>query len=325
MKKTKVLITGGTGFIGSHLTELFVKKGYSVTCFDRYNPNYNLGCLEGSKFKNDINFVFGDIRDYDSVHKVIKNSDIVLHLAALIGIPYSYFSPLAYVKTNIEGTYNVLEASKNLKTQQIIITSTSETYGTSKYVPMNEQHPMSAQSPYAATKISADHLALSYWNSFKTPVKIIRPFNTYGPKQSPRAIIPSVILQAINNKNIYLGNIKPTRDFLYVSDTVNAYLKVIQCKKFFGKVVNVGSGQEIPIEKLVKLIKKILGSKSKISIDTKRVRVRNSEVDRLICDNSFLRKNTNWNVSTSFETGLKSTIQWFKENNNEDLSKIYNI
>ena len=193
----KILITGATGFIGSHLTELCVEKGYEVVAFDRYNPNNNLGWLENSKYEKDINFIFGDIRDYDSVLKTLKGCNIIFHLAALIGIPYSYVSPLAYLKTNVEGTYNILEASKNLGVNQTIITSTSETYGSARYVPVDEKHPLSAQSPYSASKISADYLAMSYWNSFKLPIKIIRPFNTYGPRQSSRAVIPSIIIQAL--------------------------------------------------------------------------------------------------------------------------------
>ncbi len=321
----KILITGATGFIGSHLSELCVEKGHKVTAFDRYNPNYNLGWLEKSKHRKKIKFIFGDIRDYDSVSKAVSGSDIVIHLAALIGIPYSYVSPLAYIRTNIEGTYNVLEACKNHKIKQVIVTSTSETYGTAKYVPMDEKHPLLAQSPYAASKISADQIALSYWNSFKLPVKIIRPFNTFGPRQSSRAIIPTIILQALNNKNIKLGNLKPSRDFLYVEDTAKAYLEIMKCKKFFGKIVNVGSGKEISIKKIVFIIKKIINSKSKIITDRKRVRGKSSEVQRLKCDNTLIKKNTNWKVSKNFEDGLEETIEWFKINNNEELSKIYNI
>lgn len=323
--KKKVLITGATGFIGSHVTELFVKKGFKVTAFDRYNPNYNLGCLQNSKFKNKINFQFGDIRDFDFVSKIVKKQNIVIHLAALIGIPYSYVSPLAYLKTNIEGTYNILEASKQFNIEQTIITSTSETYGSAKYVPMDEKHPTFAQSPYAASKIAADQLALSYWNSFNLPVKILRPFNTFGPRQSTRAIIPTIILQAINNKKINLGNLSPTRDFLYVEDTAMGFLELIKCKNLFGNIVNIGSGKEISIKKIAVLIKKILGSKSEIIIEKRRVRIKSSEVKRLKCDNKMIKKNTNWKVSTPFIDGLSKTIRWFEKNNNKDLSKIYNI
>ena len=321
----KVLITGATGFIGSHLTELCVKKGFKVTAFDRYNPNYNLGCLKYSKLKNKINFEFGDIRDYDFVSKVVKKNDIVIHLAALIGIPYSYVSPLAYYKTNVEGTYNILEASKNHNIDQVILTSTSETYGTAKYVPIDEKHPLLAQSPYAASKISADQLALSYWNSFKLPIKILRPFNTFGPRQSSRAIIPTIILQAMNNKTIKLGNLNPTRDFLFVEDTANAFIHLMNSKSLLGEVVNVGSGSEISIKKLAFDIKKILNSKSKIIIEKKRVRSKSSEVLRLKCNNHLIKKYTNWKLSTKFKVGLIKTIDWFKRNNNKDLSKIYNI
>ena len=255
----KILITGGTGFIGSHLAELCIKKGYKVTVFDRYNPNYNLGNLAGSPFKEKIKFIFGDIRDYDSVNNAINKNDIVFHLAALIGIPYSYISPNAYLKTNVEGTYNVLESCKNNKIKKIIITSTSEVYGSAKYIPIDEKHPLQPQSPYSASKISADNLALSYFYSFNLPVAIIRPFNTYGPRQSQRAIIPTIINQIINSKdgNIELGNLSPTRDFSYVEDTCEAFIKFINSSKSFGKVINIGSGSQISIINLTKLIKLI--------------------------------------------------------------------
>lgn len=321
----KILVTGGTGFIGSHLCELLVRKGYEVTAFDRYNINYNLGNLENSDYKKHIKFIFGDIRDFDSVEKAAKKADIIMHLAALIGIPYSYNSPLAYIKTNIEGTYNILEAAKKLKTNQVIVTSTSEVYGTAQQVTMNEKHPLVGQSPYAASKIAADQLAISYFRSFKLPVKIIRPFNTFGPRQSSRAIIPTVILQALNNKNIKLGNLRPTRDFLYVEDTVNAYLEIMKCKKLIGEVVNVGTGREISIKKIVELIKKFSYSNPKILVDESRVRKDSSEVLRLRCDSSLLKRMTNWKVSKKFEDGLKETIKWFKKNNQKKLSKLYNI
>lgn len=197
----KILVTGGTGFIGSHLVEMCVKKNFKVTCFDRYNPNYNLNNLENSEYLDHINFIFGDIRDYDSVNKIVKSHDYVFHLAALGGIPYSYESPLAYLKTNLEGTYNVLEASKNNKVKEVVVTSTSEVYGSAQYVPINEKHPLIGQSPYSASKISADQLAISYWRSYDYKVKIIRPFNVFGPRQSLRAIIPTIINQYLDKKN----------------------------------------------------------------------------------------------------------------------------
>ena len=208
----KLLITGATGFIGSHLAELCVEKGFNVVAFDRYNPNNYWGWLEESRYKDDVKVILGDVRDYDSVSKVMEGCDVVFHLAALIGIPYSYVSPLAYIRTNVEGTYNVLEAAKNLELEQVLITSTSETYGSAQYTPIDENHPLEAQSPYAASKIAADQLALSYFRSFDLPIKIVRPFNTYGPRQSARAIIPTIISQLLNRKkSIELGNLTPTR------------------------------------------------------------------------------------------------------------------
>ena len=278
MNNKKILITGGTGFIGSHLTELCVKRGYKVYAFDRYNPEYNLNCLKNSKYKKDINFIFGDIRDYDSVFKASKGKDIILHLAALVGIPYSYYSPLAYLKTNVEGTYNILEASKNLNTDQIIVTSTSETYGSAQKVPIKENHRLIGQSPYSASKISADQIAISYWRSFKLPVKIIRPFNTFGPRQSNRAVIPTIINQALKNKNISLGNVKTTRDYTYVTDICEAYLEIIKSKKIFGEPINVGSNNEFKIENIAKKIIKKINPNLKIKIDKKRLRPNDSEV-----------------------------------------------
>jgi dTDP-glucose 4,6-dehydratase len=322
----KILITGATGFVGSHLTELCVKKGYNVVAFDRYNPNYNLGWLEKSKFRDDINFIFGDIRDQDSVLKTMRNCKIVFHLAALVGIPYSYTSPLAYIKTNIEGTYNILEASKNLDIEQIVITSTSETYGSAKYVPIDERHPLSAQSPYSASKISADQLALSYWKSFKLPIKIIRPFNIYGPRQSGRAIIPSIIIQALSSKKeIKLGNIKPSRDFTYITDTCNAFLEILKIKKLFGDTVNVGSNNEYTINDIAKKILLKLNSKANIKKEEGRVRTAQSEVFRLVCDNTKILKYTNWKPRIKIEKGLDKTIRWFKDYKNFFKHDIYHI
>ena len=322
----KILITGATGFVGSHLTELCVKKGYNVVAFDRYNPNYNLGWLEKSKFRDDINFIFGDIRDQDSVLKTMRNCKIVFHLAALVGIPYSYTSPLAYIKTNIEGTYNILEASKNLDIEQIVITSTSETYGSAKYVPIDERHPLSAQSPYSASKISADQLALSYWKSFKLPIKIIRPFNIYGPRQSGRAIIPSIIIQALSSKKeIKLGNIKPSRDFTYITDTCNAFLEILKIKKLFGDTVNVGSNNEYTIKDIAKKILLKLNSKANIKKEEGRVRTAQSEVFRLVCDNTKILKYTNWKPRIKIEKGLDKTIRWFKDYKNFFKHDIYHI
>ena len=322
----KILITGATGFVGSHLAELCVKKGFEVIAFDRYNPNYNLGWLEKSKYKDDINFVFGDIRDYDSVLKTMKGCKIVFHLAALIGIPYSYLSPQAYLKTNVEGTYNILESSKHLDIEQTIITSTSEVYGTAQYIPIDEKHPISAQSPYSASKISADQLAISYYNSFQLPIKIIRPFNVYGPRQSGRAVIPSIIIQALNNKKeIKLGNVEPSRDFTYVTDTCNAFLDILKIKNFFGNTLNVGSNNEYTINDIAKKILDQLNSKANIKKEPQRTRSPNSEVVRLVCDNSNLLKNTQWKPKVKIEKGLDMTINWFRKFKDLFKHQIYHV
>ena len=322
----KILITGATGFVGSHLAELCVKKGFEVIAFDRYNPNYNLGWLEKSKYKDDINFVFGDIRDYDSVLKTMKGCKIVFHLAALIGIPYSYLSPQAYLKTNVEGTYNILESSKHLDIEQTIITSTSEVYGTAQYIPIDEKHPISAQSPYSASKISADQLAISYYNSFQLPIKIIRPFNVYGPRQSSRAVIPSIIIQALNNKKeIKLGNVEPSRDFTYVTDTCNAFLDILKIKNFFGNTLNVGSNNEYTINDIAKKILAKLNSKANIKKETQRTRSLKSEVIRLVCDNSKILKHTQWKPMIKIEKGLDMTINWFRKFKDLFKHDIYHV
>ena len=315
--KKKIIITGGTGFIGSHLCELCVEKGFKVTSFDRYNTNYNLGNLSNSKYKKDINFIFGDIRDRDSVEKAIKGHDIILHLAALVGIPYSYISPLAYVRTNVEGTYNILEALKNSKTvSQAIITSTSEVYGTAVKVPITEQHRLLGQSPYSATKIAADNLALSYFHSFDLPIKIIRPFNTFGPRQSHRALIPTIILQASRSNFVQLGNISTTRDFTYVKDTCNAFLELAKSNKLFGRPVNVGTNTELKTSDVANSIIKLINPKAKIKISKFRTRPNASEVHRLVCNYNILKNNTKWRPKYSFEKGIKETIDWFNNNAN---------
>jgi dTDP-glucose 4,6-dehydratase len=322
----KILITGATGFIGSHLTELCVENGFDVIAFDRYNTNYDLGWLEKSKYKKEINFILGDIRDYDSVIKSMKDCMIVIHLAALIGIPYSYISPQAYLKTNVEGTYNILESAKNLDIEQAIITSTSEVYGSAKYVPIDEKHPLQAQSPYSASKISADQLALSYYNSFQLPIKIVRPFNTYGPRQSSRAVIPSIIIQALNNKKeIKLGNVNTTRDFTYVKDTCSAFLNILKLDSAFGDILNVGSNNEFAIEDITKKILSQIGSKANIKKETQRVRSKKSEVLRLVCDNSKILKYTTWKPTIKMEKGIDMTINWLKENKNLFKHDIYHV
>ena len=250
----KILITGATGFIGSHLVEICVENGYNVVAFDRYNPNNDWGWLEHSKYKNNFEVVLGDIRDYDSISKAMSSCNIIFHLASLIGIPYSYISPLAYIRTNIEGAYNVLEASKNINVDQILMTSTSEVYGSAQYIPIDEKHPNVGQSPYSASKIAADQLATSYFRSFDLPIKIVRPFNTYGPRQSTRAIIPTIISQCLINKNISLGSLSPTRDLTFVDDTCAGFLEIYKSDSLFGEVTNIGMNSEISMNDLAKLI-----------------------------------------------------------------------
>ena len=312
----KLFITGATGFIGSHLCEMSVKKGFKVVGFDRYNSDNDYGWLKNSKYLSDIDLILGDIRDYDSVYKSMKGCDKVFHLAALIGIPYSYVSPLAYLKTNVEGTYNVLEAAKNLNVKNIIITSTSEVYGSAKYLPIDEEHPLNAQSPYAASKVAADQLSLSYYRSFKLPIKIIRPFNTFGPRQSNRAVIPRIIIQCLNKKNtrLNLGNLKPTRDFNYVEDTCEAYFQVLNSKKIIGEIINVGSNTNISIENIAKKIMAMTNKKLKFFSNKKILRPKLSEVTDLQCDNQKIKKLSNWNSKVNLDNGLKKTIQWIKKN-----------
>ena len=324
----KIFISGATGFIGSHLAELCVQKGYSVIAFDRYNSNNDHGWLENSKFKNEMEVILGDIRDFDSVSKAMKGCSIVFHLAALIGIPYSYISPLAYIRTNIEGAYNILESSKNQGVDQILITSTSETYGTAQKVPINEFHPLVGQSPYSASKIGADQLAISYHKSFQMPLKIVRPFNTYGPRQSARAIIPTIISQILNGeKNLKLGSLTPTRDLTFVTDTCKGFYEIFECESLIGEVINVGTNSEISINDLVELIANVMNVKISIKTDEQRVRPKDSEVERLVCDNSKLMNYTNWSPSYSIERGIKEVIEWMKEssNLNKYKTKQYNV
>ncbi len=321
----KILITGGTGFIGSHLSEYMVRKGYKVIVYDKYNINNSWGWLENSKLKNEIEVILGDIRDYDQLNKISKGVDSLIHLAALIGIPYSYVSPIAYIRTNLEGTYNVLEVSKNNSINNTIITSTSENYGSAQYVPIDEKHPLVAQSPYSASKISADNLAISYYLSYNLPIKIIRPFNCFGPRQSARAIIPTIISQLINKGPLKLGNINIVRDFTYVSDLVNAYYAILKSKKFYGEITNVGTGKGYNIKQIIEKISNNLQIYKKISIEKKRVRPNKSEVTKLICDNSKLIKNSNWKIKTSFDDGLQKTIKFIIENKDYLKSDIYNV
>ena len=319
----KILITGGCGFIGSNLVEYFLSKNFKVVVLDKYNFTNNWGWLENNKNKN-LEIKLGDVRDFDFVNKTTKGVESVIHLAALIGIPYSYVSPLAYIETNIVGTYNILESCVNNKIKNVIVTSTSEVYGSSKYEPMDENHPTISQSPYAATKKSADELALSYYNSFNLPVKIIRPFNTYGPRQSPRAIIPNIAYQLLNKKikKVKIGNLTPKRDYTYVLDLCEAFFKVHNSKKF-GEIFNTGTGQNLSIKELYYKICSILEIKKPLDVQNKRKRKITSEVTSLRCNNKKISK-LGWKPKTKFNSGLKKTIKWIS--NNQSIYKdIYNI
>lgn len=322
----KVLITGAAGFIGSHLTEFLVKQGYDVKAFVRYNSKNSWGWLDYSDIKKEVEIVTGDIRDYDSVYTALENCEAVFHLAALIGIPYSYVSPLAYIRTNIEGTYNILQASRERNLKEVLITSTSETYGTAQFVPISESHPLVGQSPYSASKIGADQLAISYYRSFETPIKLVRPFNTYGPRQSARAVIPTIISQIISGaKEIRLGNTLPTRDLTFVKDTVKGFHEIFESNKLYGEVTNIGMNDEISVGDLAKLINEISGKNVNFIREDVRVRPANSEVERLYCDNSKLVNKTNWKPEYDLKSGLIETYNWMSNNLQLYKPDFYNV
>jgi NAD dependent epimerase/dehydratase len=321
-----ILVTGAGGFIGSHLVELLVEKGYSVKAFVHYNSWNKWGWLDSSSARDQVEIITGDIRDYDSVAAAMVGCDAVFHLAALIGIPYSFVSPQAYIKTNIDGTYNVLQAARLQGVEKVMVTSTSETYGTAQYVPIDELHPMVGQSPYSATKIGADQLSISYFKSFDLPVKIVRPFNTYGPRQSARAIIPTVISQILNGQtSLKLGNLTPTRDLTFVKDTANGFLEIANAEGLYGEITNIGMSEEITIGNLVQLIADLIGKKVEILSDEQRIRPDKSEVERLFCNNTKIQANTLWKPNYTLESGLTETISWISNNLNYFKSDIYNV
>jgi len=322
----KVLITGAGGFIGSHLAEKCVESGFAVRAFVRYNSRNSWGWLESSPYLKEIEVITGDIRDYDSVSKAMQGCEAVFHLAALIGIPYSYVSPLAYIQTNVIGTYNVLEAAKCQELKNILITSTSETYGTAQYVPIDENHPAVGQSPYSASKIAADQLAGSYFRSFGLPVKIVRPFNTYGPRQSARAVIPTIISQILSGRTaLTLGNLHPTRDLTFVKDTAAGFIKIFECQDLLGQVTNIGMNQEISIGELARTIAELMGVEITIQGDEQRVRPDNSEVERLKCDNTKIVTKTGWRPQYDLQSGLREVIEWLKMNQEIYKADIYNV
>jgi NAD dependent epimerase/dehydratase len=330
LKNKKVLLTGADGFIGSHLVERLLLEGAKVKAFVYYNSFNNWGWLDTfSKEKlSQIEIFSGDIRDPNGVKEAMKGCDVVFHLAALIAIPYSYHSPDSYVDTNIKGTLNIIQAAKELNIEKILVTSTSEVYGTALYVPIDEQHPKQGQSPYSATKIGADHLADSFYRSFNLPVTIVRPFNTYGPRQSARAVIPTIITQLLSGKEeIKLGALHPTRDLLFVIDTVNGFVEIAKSDTLVGHEVNIATNSEITVGDLAQNLINIINPNAKIISDDIRLRPEKSEVERLFGSNEKILKHTNWNQNYSFEKGLADTVEWFKDSDNLKLYKadIYNV
>ncbi|MGL5257942.1 MAG: NAD-dependent 4,6-dehydratase LegB [Proteocatella sp.] len=330
----KILVTGADGFIGSHLTEELVRMGLNVKAFVQYNSFNSWGWLDESnaEIKKNIEVFSGDIRDPHGVRMAMQDCDCVMNLAALIAIPYSYHSPDTYIDTNIKGALNVVQAAKELGVEKVVQTSTSEVYGTAKFVPITEEHPLQGQSPYSASKIGADQVAMSFYNAFSTPVSIIRPFNTYGPRQSARAVIPTIITQIANGKRkIKLGAISPTRDFNYVKDTVRGFISVAETEKSIGEVINIGSNYEVSIGETVELIAEIMGADIEIETDEIRLRPEKSEVNRLWADNSKAKSILGWEPvygsKEGLKKGLKETIEWFanKENLKKYKADVYNI
>lgn len=320
MMTKEVLITGAGGFIGSHLTETLVRDGYDVRTFVHYNSFDSWGWLDyvEPEIKNSLDIFAGDIRDPNGVRKAMKDCDVVFHLAALIGIPYSYHSPDTYIDTNVKGTLNVVQAARELGVGKVVHTSTSEVYGTARFVPIREDHPLQAQSPYSASKIGADQIAMSFYASFGTPVSIVRPFNTYGPRQSARAVIPTIITQiASGMKQIRLGDLSPTRDFSYVKDTVRGFLAVAESEKSVGEVINIGSNYEISIGETARLIAEVMGKEIVLTTDQERIRPKNSEVQRLWADNTKARQLLGWTPTygqrEGFRQGLLETVQWLSD------------
>ena len=331
MAKNKIFVTGSDGFIGSHLVEELVSQGFRVKALCQYNSFNSWGWLDSFSENqlNEIEIVSGDIRDFNGLKSLMQGCDSVMHLAALIAIPYSYSSPESYIDTNVKGTLNVVQAARDLNMKRVLVTSTSEVYGTAQYVPIDESHRKHAQSPYAATKIAADEIALSYYRSFGTRVRIIRPFNTYGPRQSFRAVIPTIIGQVLNPEceEIFLGNLQATRDFNFVTDTASGFVCMSKNENCDGKALNVASNFEISILDIAKLVMDYLDIHKKISTDASRLRPKNSEVERLFGSNREFIKLTGWKPEFSgidgFRKGIKKTIEWFKLNNK--ISKEYSL
>jgi len=321
----KVLVTGAGGFIGSHLTERLVELGAEVSALVRYTSTGTWGWLDHSPLKDQINVSLGDVLDQDAVLRLMDGIDTVFHLAALIGIPYSYHAPLSYVRTNIEGSVNILQSAMRCNVQRVIQTSTSEVYGSAQTVPISEDHPLQGQSPYSATKIGADKIAESFYLSVGLPVVIVRPFNTYGPRQSARAVIPTIITQALRESAINLGNLEPTRDLNYVADTVEGFIKAAEASNAIGQVINLGTGREVSIGKLAETILSMMGKRLPVLSEDTRVRPKGSEVDRLCADNTKAKEILGWEPKYTLEEGLRHTIEWLSENHEQYRSDVYVI
>jgi len=326
-KNKNVLLTGAGGFIGSHLAERLINLGANVKAFVRYNSRNDCGQLEylTENALSKITIIAGDLRDPDAIRKAVIDTDIIFHLGSLIAIPYSYLHPIEVIDTNILGTTNVLMAAKDNNIEKIIHTSTSEVYGTARYVPIDEKHPLQGQSPYSASKIGADMIAYSFYTSFNLPIAIIRPFNTYGPRQSTRAVTPTIITQALTEKVIRLGSLHPTRDLTFVTDTIEGFIKIAEKEKSIGEVINIGSGFEISIGDLAEKIKKLTQSKVPIKTDKKRVRPKDSEVERLWADSTKARKMLGWQPQVSLDNGLKKTIDWISDHLEDYKVGMYTI
>ena len=328
MNKVNILVTGADGFIGSHLVELLASKGYRVSALSQYNSFNNWGWLEDINCKDKIEILTGDIRDPHYCKEIVKNVDIIFHLAALIAIPYSYVAPNSYVDTNINGTLNICQAAKENGNIRVIHTSTSEVYGTAQYVPIDEKHPLQPQSPYSASKIAADAMAMSFFHAFELPVTVARPFNTYGPRQSARAVIPTIITQIANGvKEIKLGDTSPTRDFNYVEDICRGFLAISENNQTIGETINIGSNSEISIGSTLDLIKELMKSDIRFVTDKERLRPEKSEVFRLCCDNTKIQQLTGFKPQVDISEGLQRTIDWFTQPNHlkHYKAEIYNV
>ena len=322
-----VLVTGAGGFVGSHLVEALVQTGAKVKAFVHYNSRNDWGMLEwvNPEILNQAEVISGDIRDLDGVRKIMKDQEIIFHLAALIGIPYSYVNPLDVADTNIKGTLNLLLSAKEYRIEKFIHTSTSEVYGTAQYVPMDEKHPVNPQSPYAAAKASADQLALSFHYTYKLPLGIIRPFNIYGPRQSARSVISSIIMQALTKDEVKIGALTTTRDLTYVKDSVRGFIQFGECDKIAGEVVNLGSENEISVKNIIEIVEKNIKKKVKIVQEEERIRPEKSEVQRLVSNSDKAKKLFGWKPETGIDQGIERTISWIEKNINFYKREIYNI